>query len=329
MSAIWNLGITFILFLQSLGGWLTGIMQAFSFLGNEQFYLLVAPAIFWCLDASLGMRMGLGLMLSGSINSTLKLVFQHPRPYWIDPRVRALSLETSFGLPSGHAQNAVVVWGLLAAWVQRTWAWVAAIVIIFLIGLSRMQLGVHFPTDVLAGWLIGALILWAILRFERPFMARFLRYRADQQILLTLAVSLLLVLVGALLRLTLTGWRLPDAWIPQIAATHGPELVNPLELSGLISNAGTFFGLALGGIWLKQRGWFEAGGPLWKRALRYLIGLAGVVVFWYVLGALFPRGETLLPLVLRYLRYTLIGFWVAGLGPLLFIRLKLAEPKPG
>jgi hypothetical protein len=59
---------------------------------------------------------------------------------------------------------------------------------------------------------------------------------------------------------------------------------------------------------------------------RYLLGVVGVVIFWYVLGRLLPRGETLLAYSLRYLRYALVGLWVSGLAPALFIRLGLAGP---
>ena len=60
--------------------------------------------------------------------------------------------------------------------------------------------------------------------------------------------------------------------------------------------------------------------------LRYLIGVVGVFAIYMLLGSLFPRGETLIPFLLRYLRYTLIGLWVAFIAPWLFIRLKLARP---
>jgi hypothetical protein len=80
-----------------------------------------------------------------------------------------------------------------------------------------------------------------------------------------------------------------------------------------------------GAIWLKKGGWFNARGPAWQLIVRFLIGIAGVFVLWMGLGAVFPRGETLLPLLLRYARYTLVGLWVAGIAPLLFIRLGVAK----
>ena len=74
-----------------------------------------------------------------------------------------------------------------------------------------------------------------------------------------------------------------------------------------------------------QGGGFDARGPIGQRAIRFLIGLVGVAILWQGLGLVLPRGETIVPYVLRYLRYGLMGLWVAGVAPYLFIRFGLAE----
>jgi len=63
------------LILQGLGTWLLTPMQFFSLLGTAPFYLFIAPALLWCLDAGLGLRIGLGLAVSASLNAILKLAF--------------------------------------------------------------------------------------------------------------------------------------------------------------------------------------------------------------------------------------------------------------
>jgi membrane-associated phospholipid phosphatase len=325
MEAILNLGVQIVLFLQNLGVWLKGPMRDFSFLGTEQFYLVVAPAIFWCVHPSLGLRTGLALMLSNGLNAILKISFHAPRPYWYHPAVQPFETETSFGIPSGHSQNAVVVWGVIAAWIGKTWVWIVAIVLIFLIGLSRIYLGVHFPTDVLAGWAIGAFLLWVIIKCEKPILRWFHRYTPENQVLIALGISLVMILIGAIIRLALGAWVIPESWIRLAARLPGFEPIDPLALSGLISNAGVFFGMVMGSVILWRRGWFDAGGPAWQRLVRYLIGTVGVILLWSGLGMLFPDGEAILPYLLRYVRYWLVGLWVTGLAPMLFIRLKLAR----
>ena len=59
--------------------------------------------------------------------------------------------------------------------------------------------------------------------------------------------------------------------------------------------------------------------------MRYLVGVAGVLIIYYGLKIIFPEGESILAYLLRYLRYTLIGFWVSAGAPWIFIRLRLAE----
>jgi hypothetical protein len=127
---------------------------------------------------------------------------------------------------------------------------------------------------------------------------------------------------------SLGSWSVPAIWIQNDAATNpGGTQADPLALSGLVSNSEVFFGLAAGATLLNKRGGFCTQGLWWNLSLRFAIGLAGVILFWYVLGAVFPRGEYLLAYALRYVRYALVGIWVSGLAPWIFIRLKLAESK--
>lgn len=326
MDQILDLGIVIIVFLQSLGAWLVESLRYISYLGIEEFYVFVAPVLFWCVDASIGLRIGLGLMVSNSINTMLKMAFHGPRPYWHSPEVKAFSSETTFGSPSAHAQNAVMVWGLLAYSIKRTWVWILAIAVMLLTGLSRMALGVHFPHDVLVGYLIGILVLAAFIKLEGPIYRWLEKKSFIAQVAISFAASLAIVLAGLLTRWALGEWSVPQSWIT-LAARAAPDSdpIAPLVISGLVGNAGVFFGLAWGAIWLKKSGWFDARGPLWKLVVRFLLGIAGVLILWMGLGQVFPRGETWLPLMLRYIRYTLTGLWVAGIAPMLFIRLRLAE----
>lgn len=97
------------------------------------------------------------------LNGVLKLGFNRPRPEIFLPVARAFS--SSF--PSGHAMSSAIVYGtvayLAARLHRRRWArWLVmafAFVVIVLISFSRMYLGVHYPSDVIAGVMIG--LAWA------------------------------------------------------------------------------------------------------------------------------------------------------------------------
>ena len=323
METILNGGVNLIVGLQSLGGWLTLPMKFFSFLGTEEFYMLVLPALYWCIDSSLGIQVAFILMLSGSINETFKLVFHGPRPYWYSTQVKGLTTETSFGVPSGHAQNAISVWGILAAGIRKWWAWLTAVIIIFFIGLSRLYLGVHFPHDVLLGWLIGGLLLWLMVRFWKPLKAWLKKCSSGQQILLAFLASLVLIVLPLIpfFWLGAVSWQPPQAW--------GEYAVSAVTMEGSMTTAGTFFGLALGLVWLYRKGGFKTSGLWWQLVLRYLLGVAGVLIIRYGLKAIFPEGASLLAYTFRYLRYALIGAWLTGGAPLAFIWFRLADKNWG
>jgi len=326
MDILWTSGVEWVVMIQSIGEWLRGPMEFFTLLGNEDFYLLILPLLYWSVDSRLGLRVGLILMLSVSLYSVSKLIFAGPRPYWVSSSVRAFSAESSFGVPSGHAQNAVSLWGMMAAYYGKRWAWIAAIAIMFLIGLSRIYLGVHFVHDVVLGWVIGLALLALVLRLWAPLATRIKAMSLSMQIILAFAVSMIFVLSGAALVNGRSDYRLPEDWMVN-ALRVGTEEIDPLSMNGLLTSTGTFFGLAAGAAWIMSIGGYQADGPIWKRALRYIIGLVGVVILWMGLGAVFPRQEEVISYSLRYFRYALVGFWVAAGAPWLFFRFKLAEPS--
>jgi membrane-associated phospholipid phosphatase len=327
MDNLLNSGLQIILWIQSLGAWLTPIMKFFSFLGNTEFYLLIAPAILWCIDARLGLRLGLFLMISGMVNGALKVAFHGPRPYWYTRNVRVIgSAENSFGVPSGHAQNGVVVWGTLADGIKHRAAWIIAILVMLMVGISRLYLALHFPHDVLIGWLIGAIMLLILLRLEGPILSWLKQYQIGVQLILIFLFSLLLILIVNIAQLSLRSWSLPMDWINNAHLAFPNEApINPLSYHNFLTSVGAFFGLAAGWIWISSLGGFSTSGTWLKRLLRYILGLIGVLILYLGLGSLFPDSETFISYSIRYIRYALIGFWISGCAPWLFVKLKLAS----
>jgi undecaprenyl-diphosphatase len=106
-----------------------------------------------------------------------KAILTRARPEIV---TRLVEVDQSWSLPSGHAANSAAVYGAIALvatvlwWRkrQRRTIWAAAGMLVFLIGLSRVWLGVHWPSDVVAGWLVGA--GWALLLavLLKPVQAR-------------------------------------------------------------------------------------------------------------------------------------------------------------
>jgi membrane-associated phospholipid phosphatase len=328
MDILMQWGINIILALQSVPGW-TGVMKFYSLFGTEEFFLVVMPVLYWCVDSSVGLQVGVALIASGSLNSLLKVAFHLPRPYWVDQRVLGLGTETSYGLPSGHAMASSTLWGLLAAHLKRWWTWAAALVLIGLVSLSRLYLGVHFPTDVLAGWVFGALVLAAVLVWERPLAAMLEPLSVGQQIGLAFAVSAAyLALYDGVLAL-LAATPDPAAWAQTAALAGVPRAgqlaIDPRNPADGVTGAGLIFGLGASLALLAHRPCFLVRGPWRLRALRVVVGAAGVLVLWLGLALVTPAQPFIAAAVMRYIRYSSTVFWALYLAPLAFIRLGLAE----
>jgi membrane-associated phospholipid phosphatase len=314
-------GIDWIAAIQGLGEWLKGPMLCFSFFGSEEFFLFFLPALYWCVNSELGIGVGLILLISNSLNHLFKVSLGGTRPYWVSERIRPIGAETTFGIPSGHAQNAAGVWGLVAVYFRKTRVWIGAVTLAFLIGFSRLYLGMHFIHDVLAGWLLGVLLLW-LFGVCRKRAAVWLSNRPlGFQVTGSFMVSLLFILLSVAAVQAHRGAGIPDNW--RVNAMRSGLAPDPYSLSNTFTPAGTLFGLACGLAVINQRGGFRATGSVTQRILRYLIGMAGVLILWFGLGRILPRGEYLLAYILRYIRYALIGFWVAAGAPELFGKLGL------
>lgn len=154
---------------------LDAVMLKITTLGNPRFVVVVVVLslgwLWWKqlrLEAKMFMIACLGALI---LNQGLKLFFAKPRPQlW--PR---LITESSFSFPSGHALGSLVLYGFLAYVLAMQfprlahWIYSIAAGIIAAIGISRLYLGIHWPTDVVAGYAVGFLWLMfcvAILKLQ-------------------------------------------------------------------------------------------------------------------------------------------------------------------
>lgn len=276
------------------------VMEAASALGSAGFYMPVLLVVFWCVNPGWAARAAVLLTVSTGLNVVLKLFLHAPRPFWGHPGLRGHVSEGSFGMPSGHAQNAVVAWGYAAG--------VWGLPMIALIGYSRIYLGAHSPGQVLAGWLIGLAVL-AASWWRAP--VRWWRSRpVPVQVGLAFAASALCWAAARWAVADLSGYRLPAEWSDAIAAAGGHP--DPASLTGASLAAGALFGLLAG---LSLTAGFDAGGDVWRRLARVPIGLAGAALLWW--GTAFLGS---------YCQAAAVTLWITAAAPWLFVRLDLARP---
>ena len=264
--------------------------SAFTSLGSELFYVVALPLLWWNLGSMLGLRISIGVLISVWSNLLLKKWLGHPRPYDLDPSVAVL-LEQDYGAPSGHAQQSIVFWGLLAIYAQKRSLWILGFLMVGLLGLSRIYLGVHFPTDVLLGWLLGIAIILGMV-YLGPIVARNIGPNA-----------LLYVAIGTFI-VTL--------WVA-LFVKDGP----------LVSFGAGISGLVLGEAWSNPRRHVRISS-FWHRMLVSSAGLLGLMLFYFGLKGIFPIKGDPMYLAGVFVRYSFCGFWTSYIVPKIF-RLNVSQ----
>ena len=318
MDDIYPAELKVIAALQNCGDFST-VMNLFSYLGYEVILGLLVLT-YLGINSKAGVRLLFVFLLGGALHNMFKLGLHLPRPYWIDPHIQTFGLKpsTNYGMPSGHSQWATSCWLALAAMLKKAWAWVAALVIILLVAISRVYLGSHFFSDVLGGFLLGLIVLVLYFWLERkavPWLGR-LDFRA--QIGTAFFVALTVVLGGFGVRAGIAGRPDPETWVA--FAGKARDLSSLVGVAGGILGAGT--GLAMSKRWAR----FDAGGPMLKRAIRLVIAGLGVYGIIKGLEKVFPRDPEALALAFTFIRAALGGWWLIFLAPWLFLKWRLAEP---
>ncbi len=141
-------------------------MSFFSLFGEELPLILIVGFLYWSYDKQLGRKVGLIAIMGLTWNTMIKNIIIRRRPYFdhegidilrvVEPEADIYDISAQgYSFPSAHSTNAVTVFGSLAINLRKRWFTVIAIVIPLLTGISRFVVGAHYPTDVMAGWMLG------------------------------------------------------------------------------------------------------------------------------------------------------------------------------
>lgn len=144
-------------FFQSMqNSFLDVFFQYITMLGENNFYIICMAVIFWCVNKKFGYKLGFAIISNGILNISLKEIFHTARPIGVKG-IRSQRIHTAQGysFPSGHTQGAAAFWTSIMIEVKKKWVYILGGLIIFIIGISRLYLAVHWPIDVLVGWILG------------------------------------------------------------------------------------------------------------------------------------------------------------------------------
>ncbi len=301
------------------------VMLLISLLGSAEFYLVIIPAVLWCYDKTLGLRLFILCSISVAINVVLKLFFHAPRPYWISPDVKAFASETSFGMPSAAAQVSLTFLGYICAWFKKTSIWAICLVLVLLVGVARMYLGVHFLVDILTGWIFAIVLLFVFLRYESAAAKWFLQKSVPVRILLALGASLAFILLSQMVLVSYGTWQVPAEWF-SLAFEQTTEYINPMTLKDSLLAAGLLFGAAAGAGISAEYIPYRVEGTKSQKVIRYFVGIIVLAVLWVALSAA-TKSPGLTGYSMTYFRAALAGLWVTIGAPLLFRKFRLVTSE--
>jgi len=279
-------------------------MRVITNTGSAAAYMVLVSFIYWCVDEKKGLRLAVVLLISVWINLALKFFLDQPRPFFegYDPSV-GMTPEIMGGFPSAHAQNSLVVWMIIASWgiiprLPRAAHFCIASFLCLLIGFSRVYLGVHFPTDVLGGWLLGGLILAVY------FMA------------------------GSRIEALLESPR--AGLIAAAALAFAMNMYRPSEL--MLMPGGMILGLGIGCFLCRRYMVFNASlkdrtgmAKSLTLLVRYALGITAMVLLYTATGKAVSglRGSGNYQLYV-FTRYVLAALWLSAGAPWIFCKLRLA-----
>lgn len=317
--------IGFLRFLREISNsFLDFLFQAITFFG-EQYCLIVLIAFFmFVINKEKGQRIAYSVFLSLCLNGALKSLVERVRPFKVDTSLSSIRKETAtgFSFPSGHTQNAAVSYLSCALVIKKRWAYIASSILIILIGFSRLWLGVHYPTDVLVGLLlgVGCAFLGAYLhsKVEHDFAKKMKLY------IISLLVFLPFILIFPFVK----------EFGTLAYSSDGIEIVLKDYRDFYISYA-MFAGYILS-VYLENKYVnYDCNTTLKIRLVRFFVGLAFIAVFYFGLKLVFEAfceaigmEQTLLMMILDMVRYFLVPLFGLGLYPIIMKKVLFKkEPK--
>ncbi|MBO6308546.1 MAG: phosphatase PAP2 family protein [Oribacterium sp.] len=165
--------------IQTNFGFSGGFAKFLDFFGAEIGILMLVLIVTFCYKKEVGQKL---VLMVSSLNMWLpmiKSVVLRPRPYMEYPdRVKPLALQDKgaaamdvaaqgYSFPSMHSASVPALYFSLAKEAKKKWLWLLAMVLTILVGVSRVVAGMHYPTDVLAGWILGFAVMGIFTLLDR------------------------------------------------------------------------------------------------------------------------------------------------------------------
>lgn len=288
-----QLELRFLTFLESLRtDFSVEIFEYITMLGEETILILMVAILYFAFDKKLAMRIGYITITSMCVNNTLKNLVKRPRPF-VAGDVKPARAHTAMGysFPSGHTQT-IATWATtFAMYFKKKWVSLLAGIAIIAVAFSRLFLGVHYPSDVIVGAVLGIVMAVGLSIICDKTEDLHKLYGITCLVMLPFAVFF---------------------WV-----TADPLYDDFLKLYGMIT--GLYFATRIE----EKYAPIAYDVPWWKKVLRIIIGLMVVLAIKEGTKLLDVTGILRISLVTDMVRYLLMV--VAGFGfcPVMFKKWRL------
>ncbi len=288
-----QLEIQFLQFLESLRtDFLVKLFEGVTMLGEETILIIVIAVLYFAYDKRLALRIGYITVTSMCVNGVVKNIVKRPRPFASGEVTPARAhTATGYSFPSGHTQTFATWSTAFAMYYRKVWMGVLAGIGIVSVAFSRMFLGVHYPSDVMGGAVLGVGMAVALgIVYEKTVDIRRL-YGITALVMLPFAV---VFMVGA-----------------------DPLYEDFFILYGML--AGLYFANGLEAKYAPIRYDVVA----WKKVLRIVIGIGVVLAVKEGFKVVDVFGILRVSLLLDTIRYMLVVIVGFGVCPVLFKKMNL------
>lgn len=288
-----QLEIQFLQFLESLRtDFSVKLFEGITMLGEETILILMIAVLYFAYDKRLALRIGYITITSMCVNNTVKNLVKRPRPFASGGVTPARAhTATGYSFPSGHTQTIATWSSAFAMYFKKAWVSVLAGVGIVAVAFSRLFLGVHYPSDVIVGAVLGAVIAVGLS----------IVYDRTKNIHKLYGITALVMLPFAI-------WFM---------ITADPLYDDFFKLYGMLT--GLFFAAGLE----EKYAPIEYDVAMWKKVLRIVIGVAVVLAVKEGFKLVDVFGILRLSLLLDAIRYMLVVIVGFGLCPILFKKINM------
>ncbi|UTC87168.1 phosphatase PAP2 family protein [Treponema denticola] len=306
---------------------LNEIMKIFTDASTYGFVVFIIGLYLWCIDYKKGLHLAYAAAFTSGLNGGIKRILKIPRPFTHAPEIMLKSIG-GFSTPSGHSSISAFIYPAVLFYkpfreklskdaqlarpqkngtASGKLKIAAAIILPLLVGFSRVYLGVHYPTDVLLGWGLGAFIFLSMMFFLPAIEAKLSTLNRTEEDPQNIKFK-----KTASIRFTLA------AFFSFILIFISREKV---------IEAGAILGLAFGNIRIFENSKYSfdaSKGSFLQKFLRFIIGSALScipILIFYLLKIDSSYAQYRL---YRFLEFFAVGLIASGLAPIIFCLLKIS-----